>query len=121
MAGCLCTVGYHENGLAFLIHFIEHGKKIGRRTGVQRSGWFVRKDQPGICDQRSCNCRPLFLSAGNLVGKFFQKLVNVKGFCNGADLLFHLLIIFACQHKGKIDVIPETEGVQKVKILEYEA
>ena len=38
MAGCLCTVGYHENGLAFLIHFIEHGKKIGRRTGVQRSG-----------------------------------------------------------------------------------
>ena len=42
-------MGYHENGLAFLIHFIEHGKKIGRRTGVQRSGWFVRKDQPGIC------------------------------------------------------------------------
>ena len=53
--------------------------------------------------------------------EIFQKLVNVKGFCNGADLLFHLLIIFACQHKGKIDVIPETECVQKVKILEYEA
>lgn len=37
VAGCLCTVGYHENSLAFLIHLIEHGKKVGRRTGVQCS------------------------------------------------------------------------------------
>ena len=45
----------------------------------------------------------------------------MKGFCNGTDLLFHLLIIFACQHKGKIDVVTKTESVQKVEILEYEA
>ena len=30
-------------------------------------------------------------------------------------------MIFARQHKGKINVVTKTEGVQKVEILEYEA
>ena len=72
VAGCLCTVGYRENSLAFLIHLIEHGKKVGRRTGIQCSGGFVRKDQFRLCDQRSCNCCPLLLSAGNFVASILR-------------------------------------------------
>lgn len=114
-------MSYHENGLAFPIYLIEHGKKIGGCTGIQGSGRFVRKDQLRICDQCPCNCCSLLLSAGNLVGEFFQKLVDVKGFCNGTDLLLHLLIIFPCQHERKINIVPEAEGVQKIEILEHEA
>lgn len=82
---------------------------------------YVRKDQLRICDQCPCNCCSLLLSAGNLVGEFFQKLVDVKGFCNGTDLLLHLLIIFPCQHERKINIVPEAEGVQKIEILEHKA
>lgn len=38
VAGGLRAVSYHENGLAFPIYLIEHGKKIGGCTGIQGSG-----------------------------------------------------------------------------------
>lgn len=119
-----CSLGavcYHKNGLSCIIDLPKHGQKRSCCSGIQGSCRFVCQNNPWICDQSPRYCRPLLLSAGNLIGIFLQDLCNAKSLCNRPDLLLHFTVILPCQHQWKINIVSEAERIQKVKILEYKS
>ena len=117
MAGCLCTVCDHEDCLSLCIDFTKYGKKCWCRLWIKCARRFIRKNQFGIRDQRPYNSSTLFLTTGNFIWKFIQKLCDLKSLRNRADFLFHLTIIFSCKNKWKINIISQAEGIQQIKIL----
>ena len=45
----------------------------------------------------------------------------MKSLCNRADFLPHFPVIFTSQHQRQINIIPQAEGIKKIKILEHKA
>ena len=104
-ACCLCAVRNHKNSLSLPIYFSEYIQKSIGCLGIQGAGRFISKNQFRVCDQCSCHCAALLLTARYLIGIFFQKLGNVKGLGNGADFLCHFPVIFPGKHQRKVNVV----------------
>ena len=93
VAGCLCTVGYHENSLAFLIHLIEHGKKVGRRTGVQCSSRYCVVSKNDSFVQFCFSLAPIRARSGLRKRQIAQKKRAEQGTAP-CPVLFYFLILF---------------------------
>ena len=118
---CLHTVRHHQDGLSLLIDLLKQAKQFICSPRIQRSCRLICKDQLGLRDQRSCHCRPLFLTAGYFIWKLLQKLSDSKLLCNWFEFLTHLRILFAGKYHRKIDIVLQRKCIQKIEILKYKS
>ena len=97
----------------------QQGNGIFAALFVQVPRGLVGKDQLGLGQHRPGDGHPLLLAAGELVGVFFQLVVD-------AQQLRHLpqkrlVRLLAVQLQGHGDVVEDCVLVQKVELLEHEA
>ena len=121
MAGSTGGMSNHHDGLTAGIQTVEQAQQLIRGLGVQRAGGFVRQNQLGLGDHRPGHGGALLLTAGDLIGIFFQQPGDAQACRQVFEPPVHLGVFHAREHKGQIDVVLQGEGVQQVKILEYKA
>lgn len=74
-ATLLCNariVGDNDYRAAILMQFLEYAHNFLRRSGIQRSRWFIRKNQSGLMHNSSGNRHPLLLAAGQLIHRLLR-------------------------------------------------
>ena len=121
VAGGLDGVGHHQDGLAALVDLAEQLQQIVRGPGVEGAGGLVRQNDLRVRDEGPGHCRPLLLSAGDLIGVLDQDVGDAQLLCQGLQLSLHFLVGPSRQHQGQEDVVPQGEDVQQVEVLEHKA
>ena len=120
VAGGLGGVGDHEDGLALGVHLVKEAQEAVRGLAVQGPGGLVGQDDAGLGDEGPGHRRALLLAAGDLVGVFFQQVLEAQAAGQGQQQPLHLLEPLPRQHQGQEDVVLDGEGVQEIEVLEHE-
>lgn len=111
-AGGLYGVGDHHDGVTDPVDVPKEPQKLIGRPGVQSAGRLVGQDELRLGDDGSGYGCTLLLSAGNLVGIFFQQVDQTELAANGVQPGVHFGEGFPGQDQGKVDVVLQGEGVQ---------
>ena len=120
-ARCFDTVRYHDNRLPVIVDRIKESQKFIRRSGIQRTGRFIGKDQLRLCDQSTCNGCSLLLSTGYFIWIFVQKLTDSQLLCDRRDPTLHFRVFLSRQDQRKENIILQGQCIQKVEILKDES
>lgn len=112
---------HHHCGPVFVPDILKTSQKFGSRSGIQRSGGLVGKQNFGVVDQGPADSRSLLLPPRKLVGIFVQLVVDAKKrrqLPDFAQNLFRLLII---ERQGQGDIVPDRHIIQEIKFLKDKA
>ena len=123
-AGVTCRLDRmrdHDDRLTVCVELTEDIKQAVSGFGIERTSRFIGEQELGFCDDRAGDRGALLLTAGDLIGKLIEQIMNAEHLCHRLEPLLHIVILHAGEHERQKDIVAQGEIIKQIEILEDEA